>query len=183
MTGVKPNWPSVGNLSNLATNSCSRMQQENKWHRAKDKSAAFNATETYCLPVTPSGKTNTKPKHRCWLCGSPNHMAPECPQPRDEAKIAKNRDAFLKANPRTRPPRGPHRKLESDGTPLIRNKHGAYVLDQQRIHQAKEALAESEPDSTDSTPSTETSTASVNVARKAQSKASLDRVRGFLVKR
>ena len=74
-------------------------------------------------------------------------------------------------------------KLESDGTPLIRNKHGAYVLDQQRIHQAQEALAASEPDSFDSTPSTETATASVNVARKAQSKASLDGVRAFLVKR
>ena len=108
-------------------------------------------------------------------------MVPTCPQPRDEAKIAKNRDAFMKANPRSQ--RGPRRKLESDGTPLIRNKHGAYVLDQQRIHQAQEALAESEPDPSDSTPSTETTTASVNVARKAQSKASLDRVRAFLVKR
>ena len=187
MTGMKPNWPSVGKLANLATNLYSRTKQENKWDGVKGKTAAFNANKTYCLPVAPSAKTNTKPKHCCWLCGSYNHLLPDCKQPRDEAKIAKNHEAFLKANPCTRPQRRPHRKTDSDGAPLIRNKCGAYVLDQKRIHQAKEAVKLIDtlsqlPDSA-STSSTETPAVSVNVARKAQCTAALDRVRSLLAKR
>ena len=68
--------------------------------------------------------------------------APDCPEPRDEARIAKNRAAFQKANPypRSGSNRGPQHKTSSDGKPLIQNKVGAYVLDQKQIQKEKEAI-------------------------------------------
>ena len=157
------------------------------------KAAAFTAHDRTTSSSVP------RPKRRCFGCGKDTHLLPDCPEPRDETRIAKNRAAFQKANPYPRSGsttgsnRGPQHKTSSDGRPLIRNKLGAYVLDQKQIRKEKEAadlltkLSESSSESvapqsvTPSQPSANIAT--TQSARQTQRQAALDRVRAMLLKR
>ena len=179
MSGMAPEWPSVTHLVNLATNSYSRMKIDKKWNGDTNKRVpALNVTGT------------EKRRRSCFNCQK-DHLLPDCPEPRDEARIAKNRAAFKKANPNPRPkshaPRTPRQKeygQTADGKPTIKNKFGTYVLDQKRLKEEKEidtlmsSLSPSDAASTSSSssatppasapaPSTET-TPTTNAARVSQ---------------
>ena len=190
MYGLTPEWPSVTSIVNLATNSYQRMKIDNKWHgTGSAKAASFTAHDRTASSSVP------KPKRRCFGCGKDTHLLPDCPEPRDETRIAKNRAAFQKANPYqcSGANRGPQHKTSSDGKPLIRNKLGAYVLDQKQLRKEKEAadllstLSESSSESvaphtvTSSQPSANVAT--TQSARQTQRQAALDRVRAMLLKR
>ena len=195
MYSLAPEWPTVSSLVNLATNSYSRMKVANKWHGTGSGKAAAFAAQTPDRSTTSSVQ---RPKRRCFGCGKDTHLLPDCPEPRDEARIAKNRAAFQKANPRNGSSRkGPLHKTSSDGKPLIRNKLGAYVLDQKQVRKEKETAdllqtltdssADSSPPTTPSTPATPspptTNHVTTQSARQTQRQAALDRIRAMLLQR
>lgn len=139
--GGLPQWPTVSELTTLATNTYQRLLNANQWHvAATTKSKGYNVT-----PRTGPSSSNSR-KVACFNCGSPDHLAPDCPQPRDEAKITANREKYQRQNgnnSRNQRPRGrgkPKHKTAADGTPQIRNKLGAWVPDQKKI-QNKAKLA------------------------------------------
>ena len=72
-------------------------------------------------------------------------MLPDCPKPKDEARIAAARQKFRARNPRRGPPK---HKIGPDGKPMIRNKKGAYVLDQKKVRAAQKAEADAKADAT-----------------------------------
>ena len=193
MSGMAPEWPSVTHLVNRATNSFSRMKVDKKWHNETKRVPALNVTDR------PQQR-----KHCCFNCQK-DHLLPDCPEPRDEARIAKNRAAYKKANPnphtKKRTPRTKEYGRTADGKPTIKNKLGTYVLDQKRLKEEKEinslidALSPSETVSAPTpspspspapapapTPSTE-STPTTNAARVSQRTATIERVRTLLLRR
>ena len=75
---------------------------------------------------------HTPKKRTCWNCGG-DHLVPDCKKPRNEATIAANRTKFYKKTKK--------HKTGPDGKPLIRNKNGAYVLDQKKWKEHLAAVA------------------------------------------
>ena len=139
MSGTLPEWPTVSQLTSLATKTYHRLLTLNQW----------------IAPVAPSAlvgsvPTPSRPRGKCFNCGG-DHLLPACTEPRDEVKIKAARDAF--AATKTRPPGGrsgpsggrfpgrgggggsgrpPKRTTAKGGKPMILNKQGVYVLDQKR---------------------------------------------------
>jgi len=50
------------------------------WIRVKDRTSALNTIVV---------------KHKCWNCGDENHGVSNCPKPKDEVAISKNREEFM----------------------------------------------------------------------------------------
>lgn len=133
-----PAWPEVGELCSHAQNMYYRMKNREKgWlPTKKNKSSAFMA----------QGNAS-KPEPTCWNCGG-NHLLPQCKAPRDEARIERNRKAFMEAKQRARERRSQggsrsgsgrpaahqaqdnHRQQEEDSRPMKKNKKGVFVVDQ-----------------------------------------------------
>ena len=116
-------FPTVQATLLLASNLYHGMQS--KWNTGK-RGAAFNANHNQ----------EHRPKGTCFNCGG-DHMLTDCTKPRYDSKIAKARQAFLDKRKQHRShagPKGRHpkHKTAKDGTPLIRNRNGAYVVDQKK---------------------------------------------------
>ncbi len=167
--GIEPQWPSIGELLNMASNSYRRLKSAGKWDKYTSKKGSYFSGQLPAMtPRTPGNTPQRKPKpgQRCWNCGSDKHLLPDCPKPRDENKIDANRKKFLEGKKSTRrpfksKPKGtsspPSTKMgmtavSSDGKPLILNKNGVYVLDQKAWKSTKSKTAPPVPPTeTDST--------------------------------
>jgi hypothetical protein len=131
--GYAPKWPSHKPLLALASASYARLKTAGVWDVPKQRAQTAAA-----LTATGNGHNHDgdRPKLKCFNCEKEGHMLGDCPDPRDEAKIAKNRKAFLK----NRPPRKGNNKGDKfkkvrrmkDGRPEIKNKKGVFVLDQKK---------------------------------------------------
>jgi hypothetical protein len=137
-------WPQPKALFNLASKTYSRLKIAGDWDipaETKKKSAdGYTATGTNPGSNQRSG-SRPSGNLKCFNCGE-NHLLPDCPKPRDEDKIAKARAEFQKNKP---PCRGkPKHKTDRNGRPLVRNKNGAYVLDQKKVKAEKNKSKKSE---------------------------------------
>ncbi|CAB9525582.1 unknown protein [Seminavis robusta] len=129
-TSKLPVYPSISELCDQAANMYNRLaRQPDGWVKSsKKKASGFQA----------QANTNSRggggPPLKCWNCGSPDHMMPKCPKPKDESRIAKARKAFLDAKKKSgNSSKDKHSrltKMSEDGKPLIQNKHGQFVLNQ-----------------------------------------------------
>ena len=127
-------WPTIGEITTLATASYSRLKTE--WN-----------VSGKCALTTTTGTTSRSKEWKCWNCDkncgakSPK----ECKsKPIDHEKIARNRESFLKAKRqcqqnRTNDQEGSSRPARKtiDRKHMILNKKGAYVLDQATVHKNK----------------------------------------------
>jgi hypothetical protein len=146
--GGLPDWPTVAELTNLATNMYRRMQSSGKWHSSKNsKSSAFPSLVG--ANGGPPGSrsrghqgSNGPVKRKCWNCNDENHVAPDCDKPKNESLFAKNKKAFFdhkknsaRSHPRSRP------RTDSQGRPLTLNRQGVHVVDQRRYRRNKDLQA------------------------------------------
>jgi hypothetical protein len=177
--GGRPKWPTVGQLTSLATNIYTRLNQNGEWVKPSGgKASAFQF-------IKPTGQTQpgrgdpqrSRPPFRCFNCGSEAHGLPDCDKPRNEDKIAANRARMAAATAgrggsgrgrgrggRGRGGRGsrPPYKSNPEGRPMVLNKKGAYVLDQKKVKktQALETLVRALTNSTSAAPSAHVAAAS-----------------------
>jgi hypothetical protein len=140
-------YPSVQETCQLASNTYKRLfgpGQEYQWV-SKPKQGA-HVTQT---GVTPSA-------HKCFNCGKVGCTPSTCDQPCDEVKIKRNAEAWRKDHPlksdtvqKKREGPGGCRRGEYDkdehGRILMKNKHGALVVDQ-KVLNLKEAREKVEKD-------------------------------------
>ena len=89
-----PKLPDVMHLMGKAESEYMELCAENKW-------TGTNTTESRNSVFQAGGRQRQhqsgKSKPKCHNCGSPKHLLPECPKPRDEARIKAARDAFFKS--------------------------------------------------------------------------------------
>ena len=150
-TGGSVKWPSLDLLMNLAKNTYYRIDEDSKWVASDHQKKFASPGVSGSAPNTPA---YLRPNYKCWNCGT-NCGKPlrDCPTPKDEARIKRNKEAFLKERERSRKPsaktaddkpkhitgsRGKHK-----GKPLILNKKGVYVLDTAKMAKAKDDDAKS----------------------------------------
>ena len=138
-------WPDVEEMFSLATNSYADLnQQSNMWCLPTGTPGAHGMTPEQ-IKAMPFYK---RPDYRCFNCGKGGHPIGECALPRDEARINKAKEAYRKQHPRkSNNKKGPKHKMGKQGKfkgkPLIRNKHGAYVLDTKKWKEMKAAASAS----------------------------------------
>lgn len=134
-TGQIVEWPTVSELTLMATNSYKRLKASGTWTTPKaNKRLALNATPG--RPGAPRPAFTVK----CWNCGEP-HTLRDCPKPKDEAKIEQARKNFNKFRRDRRsagsnnrgPPRPPRERAMFQGVPHVKNKLGIYVPDQRAL--------------------------------------------------
>ena len=146
MAGTAPSWPSVTELTNMASYNYARNRQL-VWGAAPTKSSAFNSN------LTPHGPHAGKPGNqgkgglKCFNCNSEEHMAGDCPKPRDERKIAAARKAYMdkknangnsnrSSNKKKSRGDGRHRNKDGDKKrPEILNKNGYWVPDTKKLRE------------------------------------------------
>ena len=192
MSGMKPDWPSVSSIVNLAANSYSRMKADNKWHGTSRNIPTFHGDVTTC------GSAST---FLCFNCGKQGCSVNRCKEPLDQARISKNKKAFYDKRKASgsgtgRPNQPKYKKI--NGTPHVLNKKGTYVLDQRAVRREKEAtellaaLASSDSSSNTSVPSSESvtststttsSTTPTTSVRQEQRLAAVARLRQMLSRR
>ena len=116
--GCRPKWPTIHQTLNLPSNTYGRMLAEGSWCvPVGAKKSAFDVTGTY----------------RCWNCGG-NHKLPDCPSPRDDAKIDKARKEY-KARRRNK---GKDKtKRDDQNRPLKKNKKNVYVVDTKKWNEER----------------------------------------------
>ena len=144
--GVQPQWPRVTEVINLALNSYRRLKNSGTWDEIvkNPAKALLGAPSTTIAPA--SGL-------QCWNCGGHHHLK-DCTKALDQAKIDRARQQF-KQQRKGRGKTLPRHATGSDGKPLVLNKNGAYVLDQQAWRAVRAHLAiTSAPSRSDSAPST-----------------------------
>ena len=155
MHGTRPKWPSISAILTLATNSYRRMKVTKQW----DVATTGNGTQaglTGTPKPGPHPRTQLqqdpfpgKKQYKCFNCDKVGCNPRICKAPRDEAKIERNRKAFMDAKSRKTDPKknsqkqGKQRayKTSPDGTPLKLNKKGDYVVDMRAKHIAMKAVA------------------------------------------
>ena len=138
-TGSQTQWPDVTEVCMQATNMYRRMKNsEMGWlSKHKQKTSAFTA----------GSQSQQRVQRRCWNCGGTDHLLPECPKPKDQEKIERNKKTFQDAvskarqsqsrgGARGRPER--HRKIGADGRPMIQNKNGVFVVDTKALREQKQ---------------------------------------------
>ena len=144
--GGTPEWPTITELTNLATNMYQRMLSENTWHIQKPAPAALPATDGNVQRQRGSNRRPAKPK--CFNCGE-EHLLPACPHPRNEDKIAKARQEF-NADKRKRfgsnskpnnTNSGSRTQYDTKGRALTVNKKGDMVVDQRKLQASRELQA------------------------------------------
>lgn len=177
--GGRPVWPTISELTNLASNTYRRFETEGRWNASRRiKQSGFSA-------ATPHAPPRPLRHLKCFNCGSEEHMATACPHPRDERKIAQNRKTYLDNKDKTRShssqqrsssggqsnrnrhPKPKQRTYLADGTPMIRNKHGGYVPDTKALKAMRESTSSS---SGDTAPSDSQSTNPPPILRSGSSK-------------
>lgn len=151
-TSLYAAYPPVASTLRIATNAYRRLiAPPSKWLKPSGtKRSAFQATGTN----NPSGQQRTL---RCWNCGR-DHNVRDCTEPRDEAKIAANRERFNASRRRnsSRPTtsgnstrsRGAGSSSYTvrqcrvvDGQPQVKNKLNQWVPDQKLMSQQKKQQA------------------------------------------
>ena len=144
-TGLQPDWPELTEIMTTAKNAYRRMCSSSAgWHTS-------NAQKQRGLTSTPSG-SNLEPD--CWNCHG-KHKVQDCPKPRDERRIADNRRKMMAKIREARKQRAERkaahkastststnkktrrRKTRDDGTPLILNVKGQWVIDQGLLREQK----------------------------------------------
>lgn len=136
--GGLPKWPTIQQLTSLATNTYSRLKHSNAWDvpdAAKAKALVSSSSD----PTPQSSKP--RPKYKCFNCGSEDHLLSDCPKPKDQAKIESNKKSFSDGKRRAPgkggKPRKPKTSTGKDGTPMVLNKKGTYVMDQKKVSKQK----------------------------------------------
>lgn len=136
--GITPRWPDFRSVNSLATATYARLKADGQWDVPEDTKKKSSGGYVAGAP----GHSKPKPtgpgprgSGKCFNCGSRDHYLPDCPKPRDEDKIAKNRQAYSKSTPK-HGGKHPRRKLGPGGKPMILNKNGAYVLDQKKARES-----------------------------------------------
>ena len=120
--GGQPTWSTVTQTLSQATSTYRRMLQSGTWEIPKKRAAAFVAD-------TSTDERPRKRERRCFNCDG-DHLLPQCPKPRDEARIEKAKQAFLAQKKTTfsRTSKPPY-KMAKDGRKLTLNEKGYYVHD------------------------------------------------------
>lgn len=148
MTGKPIKWPSVNQVTTLATKSYHRLLTKHAWTAP-------------AAPHAMIGETRSPFKGICFNCGG-DHLLPQCTLPRDETKITAAKDAY-NSKRASRPSstgrgggrfsgrgdrgggrggRGPPRtRTGRGGRPMVLNKNGAYVVDTKKWKAQKLAAA------------------------------------------
>jgi len=155
-------WPTVTELTNLATNSYKRMTSSKLWliPPQTKKKALTAAPPGTTPPTTPGGAPRT---FKCFNCGG-DHLVTACKKPIDEAKVEAARRDYIKNHPRNRRSGGPGRgqggrggrggrggpprraavaqpereRTVIDGQPHIKNSKGVFVLDQKKVREIQQ---------------------------------------------
>ena len=149
-TGQLVEWPTISELTSMATNSYKRLTCSNNW--CCDARHSQKA-----LTAQPAGRHSNGQRPRlppeCWNCGGP-HTLKDCTKPKDQTKIDAARQAFNKrkaARRRNGPksnsnPRSPPRERALiNGTPCLKNKLGNWVPDQRALRVQRDAHSDSSP--------------------------------------
>lgn len=95
--GGRPEWPSVEQITLLATNTYRRMVTNNEWHAPPGvKSSGFNAVKGPSTRGPPPNRQHNPKRGNaaCFNCGDPDHLVYNCPKPRDEQRIVANMAKF-----------------------------------------------------------------------------------------
>ena len=143
LKGISPTWPDLSTILTLANNTHQRMKHSGLWDGATRRSQAHNAIASappqQCHPARGTHTARGPRPVKCWNCGG-QHPLPDCPSPRDEARIERAREQHRANNPRSL--RGkPKYETGSDGKPLILNRQGPCVLDQKKWRRMRALLA------------------------------------------
>jgi hypothetical protein len=138
--GIIPEFPEWKSILSLAAATYARLIASGRWNVPTKKEAALTAQPGKPQGTRPGGD---RPKRRCYNCGSDDHLLPDCPHPRDEAKITKAREEFAKnkrRNPQQQNKGKPkaHKasvetKVDSKGRALCLNKNKEWVVDQKAL--------------------------------------------------
>ena len=153
--GLRPTFPEAEKTLRWATSYYTQMRTEGKWDTPKSKASSFTATPGGRNSNRNSDK-NLPPKPKgCFNCGKEGCRDQTCPQPRDENKVKKNREAYFKWKKAKDKANGKDKRKDKekdkesdkpkhiveDGVHKVLNKKGAYVVDQKKVHEAKLADA------------------------------------------
>ena len=153
MAGTSPQWPTVTELTTMATYSYARQRQIG-WSAAPAKSSAFNAALTPHGPRSGSSGGRSQRKFNCFNCGAEDHMEGDCPKPKDARKIAAARKAFMdkKSASASRPGSSSNRsggdnkqRRKYHGKPEIMNKKGYWVPDTKKLREQAAAAMSTPP--------------------------------------
>ena len=164
MAGTSPDWPTVTELTNMASFSYARNRQL-VWNKAPTKSSAFNASSL--TPHGPHqkarGNGQERKKFNCFNCDSEDHLANDCPLPPDERKIAAGRKAYMdkknasgSGSSSRRSGTDRNQRRMSSGQPEIKNKNGFWVPDTKKLRELAQTTppVASPPQTSQSPPST-----------------------------
>ena len=126
MKGIKPEWPSVTSVLNLAANSFRRLKSTGEWDNVSgNRSRAFMTHPMKSIP-----ENTSKPVPRkliCWNCGDGHHLK-DCKKPKDQKKIELARSKFRPRGNRRFQPQG--RRDDKSNKPFNQNHRRAYLLEQ-----------------------------------------------------
>jgi hypothetical protein len=143
ITGGPAVWPSVDRIVTLASNSYRSMVSDGSWTAptASDPKGyqARRGKRNKTLRGLFTGHTT-----KCWNCDGPHHSK-DCPLPKNQARFDANKAKWEAARDAARKSGGNDGKSRSgksqrkmkDGKPMIRNKHGVYVLDQAKLKEMR----------------------------------------------
>ena len=93
-------WPPLHEILTLATTAYQRMKSEHRWDVPEaSKAAALLSGKPAGKPAGPRDASR-KPPLTCWNCGEKGHGVPDCPKPRDEAKIEAAKKKFRERKPK-----------------------------------------------------------------------------------
>ena len=111
-----------------------------------------NVSPTAATPLHQEVIPPQKKRFKCFNCGREGCTVATCKEPRDQARIDRNRKAFMDAknkktsnakrsNDSSSPNRGKKYSALADGAPLIKNKKGEFAPDLHAQAIAKKAIA------------------------------------------
>ena len=137
--GGLPEWPQIEEVFNLATNDYKSRSNTGDWcvPTKKGTGAFFNGLKQDGNKSTPYW---LRPDYNCFNCESScGKPLKDCPQPRNEERIKKNKEAYAKANPRKQKRKWIAKKGEYKGRPMMLNRKGAHGGDVKRERKMKKA--------------------------------------------
>jgi len=126
--GGIPEYSSVTETLNQASTVYNRMVLEETWDVAKKPRASAFVAPVTTTPSATAVSRPLRPNLKCFNCEKEGCSVRSCPEPRDDAKIQRNRRAFMEAKgtPTSRTDKPPF-KIARDGSRLVLNNRGLYV--------------------------------------------------------